>query len=384
MALSKHAIDTVKATAPAVAPHVQEITSLFYNKMLGRHPELFQFFNKSSQKTQRQPRALADAVLAYAGNIENLDVLGPAVERMAMKHCALQVMPEHYGIVHDNLMEAIGDTLGEAVTPDVAAGWSEAVNALAGILINHEAGLYEAASQRTGGWMGWRKFTIAERNEHNEEVSTFSLKPSDGYDGGFDFTPGMYLTLDCELKDSEGDIVAPRHYTITSAPGDKVLKITVKHLKDGKASSALHSFTDGMEVKCSPPFGDFLNASAGKEAVLLSAGIGVTPMYTLAKHGGLNVKYAMHVDHESGSNPFAAHYVDTPGFHQITTTETGRPDMEALVKTVAEGAGGLADKHVYVCGPTGFMMEAVRSLQTAGAEKILFENFGPRTNEQRD
>jgi hemoglobin-like flavoprotein len=86
MALSKHAIDTVKATAPAVAPHVQEITALFYNKMLGRHPELFQFFNKSSQKTMRQPRALADAVLAYAGNIENLGALGPAVERMRNPH----------------------------------------------------------------------------------------------------------------------------------------------------------------------------------------------------------------------------------------------------------------------------------------------------------
>jgi nitric oxide dioxygenase len=301
-----------------------------------------------------------------------------------MKHCALQVLPQHYGIVHDNLMEAIGETLGEAVTPDVAAGWSEAVNALGGILINHEAELYEAAAQRTGGWKGWRKFTIAERNEHNEDVSTFSLKASDGYEGGFAFTPGMYLTVDSGLKDSEGDIVAPRHYTITSAPGDKTLQITVKHLKDGKASSALHCMSDGMEVNCSPPFGDFLNLSAEKEALLLSAGIGVTPMYALHKHGGLNVKHAVHVDHTAGSNPYASYYVDMPGFEQIITAETGRPDVAAVVKSMSDAVGGLSDKHVYVCGPTGFMMEAVRALHEAGAGRVLFENFGPRTNENRE
>lgn len=91
MALSQSAIDMVKATAPAVAPHAKTIVANFYKKMLGSHPELYAFFNKGHQSSGRQPQALTDAVLAYATNIDNLGVLGPAVGMMATKHCALQV-----------------------------------------------------------------------------------------------------------------------------------------------------------------------------------------------------------------------------------------------------------------------------------------------------
>merc|ERR1712098_627319 len=100
--------------------------------------------------------------------------------------------------------------------------------------------------------------------------------------------------------------------------------------------------------------------------------------------GGLKVKHAVHIDHDTNSNPFAQHYIDTPNFEQIITTESGRPEVEAVVKSMGDVAGGLSDKHVYVFGPPSFMMEAVRSLKAAGAEKVLFENFGPRTNENRD
>lgn len=39
----------------------------------------------------------------YASNIDKLHTLGPAVQLMAVKHCGLQVLPEHYSIVHDNV-----------------------------------------------------------------------------------------------------------------------------------------------------------------------------------------------------------------------------------------------------------------------------------------
>lgn len=80
--------------------------------MLGAHPELFAFFNKSNQARGIQPRTLANAVVAYASNIENLGVLtgfhGCPVDIMAHTHCGLQVVPDQYPIVHSNLMGAIG------------------------------------------------------------------------------------------------------------------------------------------------------------------------------------------------------------------------------------------------------------------------------------
>ena len=93
--LSAESIKIVKATAPVVAPRAEELTKHFYGKMFKNNPEVLAFFNQANQKKERgQPQALAHAVVAYASNIENLGVLGSAVEAMAVKHCGLQVLPE--------------------------------------------------------------------------------------------------------------------------------------------------------------------------------------------------------------------------------------------------------------------------------------------------
>ena len=78
----------------------------------------------------------------------------------------MQVLPGHYAIVHDNLLASVGELFGEAITPDVAAGWSEAVNHLSGILIDREEELYQEAEARAGGWRGWKQFVVSHRLEH--------------------------------------------------------------------------------------------------------------------------------------------------------------------------------------------------------------------------
>ena len=50
----------------------------------------------------------------------------------------------------------MGDLLGDAVTPEVGAGWSEAVKYITTVLIDREEELYAEAEQRTGGWRGWK------------------------------------------------------------------------------------------------------------------------------------------------------------------------------------------------------------------------------------
>jgi nitric oxide dioxygenase len=382
MSISKQSIDIIKATAPVVAPHAKDITTLFYKKMLGRHPELFQYFNKANNGGGRQPQALADAVVAYASNIDNLGVLGPAVSLMAVKHCALQVQPEHYPIVHDNLMEAVGETLGAAVTAEVAAGWSEAVNALAGILISAEKDLYAAAAAREGGWMGWRDFQLASKEDHGHGVATFRFAAADGYAGGFGFTPGQYLTLDMGLKDEEGDVVAPRHYTITSAPGEPFLECTVKALEGGRVSSALHELAVGGTVRLSPPFGVYTPPETTEDdegVVMLSAGIGVTPHYALHR-AGVPTASVVHVDHSVAHNPFHDYFVSScPAYRFIDTSVEGRPDLGSLVQSMDSSVeGGLSGKTVLVCAPTAFMQAVVPELKTKGA-KVVYENFGPRT-----
>ena len=354
--------------------------------MLGRHPELFKLFSKTNQRTGRQPHALAEAVLAFATHIENLAVLGPAVERMCTKHCALQVLPEHYTIVHDNLMEAIGEVLGAAVTPEVGAGWSEAVMALAGILIDREAALYDAAAARAGGWRGWKEFEVADITQHVGGVSTFTLKAKDGSAQGIEFTPGQYLTVDVGATDADGDFIAPRHYTITSAPGSEFLQCTVKALEKGAVSNAMHALKIGDSVNLSPPFGDYVVEDSTAPAVMLSAGIGVTPMYALHAHGKLNAKAAIHVDHTLEHNPFHEYFTaNVPNFRAVSTQTDGHPSVKDLVAELAAAAGDLSSTSVYLCGPVGFMTEAERELHALNPDvKVLHENFGPRTEENYD
>ncbi len=86
------------------------------------------FFNQSDYgKSGSQPKALANAVLAYGRNIDNLAALFRAVERITQKHVALNILPEHYPFVADALLGAIQDILGEAATPAVLTAWAEAL-----------------------------------------------------------------------------------------------------------------------------------------------------------------------------------------------------------------------------------------------------------------
>ena len=80
MALSQATIDIVKATAPVVGENAEKITTTFYKIMFDRYPMVKEFFNQSHQREGLQQKALANAVVAYALNIENLGALGGAVD----------------------------------------------------------------------------------------------------------------------------------------------------------------------------------------------------------------------------------------------------------------------------------------------------------------
>ena len=158
---------------------------------------------------------MANAIVAYASNIDNLGALGPAVGLMAAKHCGLQVLPAHYSIVHENLMKTIGVVLDGVITPEIATAWSEAVLFLAGVLINAEESLYKMAETRSGGWRGWKEFRVSNIEQNTSNVKTFTFAPADGSVRHFDFTPGQYLSVLVDPFADGKTLTAPRHYTVT-------------------------------------------------------------------------------------------------------------------------------------------------------------------------
>jgi len=143
--------DLVKATLPALKEHGETITQVFYKQLLEAHPEVAPMFATGDQENGRQAQRLAAAILAYAGNIDRLDLLGPAVTQISHRHAQTNVLPEHYPIVGHHLLAAIHSVLGDAATPEILEAWGAAYGQLAEIMIARERTIYAQAQNPSGG-----------------------------------------------------------------------------------------------------------------------------------------------------------------------------------------------------------------------------------------
>jgi len=381
--LTPASVEAVQATAPLLAndTRAEDIARAFYRRILESHCELFEFFNMTNQRTGRQSKALASALIAFASNVGETGKLKPVLDLIAAKHCSLDVKPHHFLTVHAVLMAAIEEVMGPALTPDVTAAWSEAILYLSGLLVERQKVMTREAKSRNGGWRGFRRFVVTKRTQETLDIVTFTMKPMDAIGVYFDFVPGQFVSV---KVDPDGDgATAPRHYTLTSPLGMPYLEIAVKKLPGGKVSTYLHEEMDeGQCLQLSPPFGVFtpVPAALGEKvtAVLISAGIGIAPMLAFLQALGGKVVLAAHVDKSEESHPFRKRFQEAAPVMQVHyTSKEGRPpkDMAAkLTKLVG------VDHDWYICAPGGFMCDAMQSLARAGvdATRIHFESFGPQ------
>ena len=395
--VTQQTIDIIKAVTPVVADNAESITKCFYPRMFAGNPEVLAYFNQAHQHDGAQQRALADAVCAYFANIDNLGVLGPAVELIAHKHAALGIQPEQYPIVGKHLLDAIGEVLGDAVTPDIAGAVGEAYGQLADIFTSREAELYQEALDKPGGWSGFRPFTVTAKKQEADGIASFTLSPTDG-GPIIEHLPGQYLTV---AFDVPGNPTPPRNYSISDVPGTGTYRITVKREEalddssaDGIISNYLHdSVTEGTEVRVGPPFGVFTLDPAehsDRPAVFIAGGIGITPLLSMAKaltatHPQTPVVFIHAV--RSASTLALGDEVDA-------LTESGR---DVRVRTVVEDgsdAGAVSGRitpellrevlpnepfDVYLCGPRLFMCAVHQQLTGLGVpdDAIRYECFGP-------
>ena len=140
--LSQKTIDIVKSTVPVLKEHGMEITTTFYKTMFKNNPEVKSMFNMNKQESGEQPKALAMTILAAAQNIDNLEILLPAVKKIGQIHVNTNVKPEHYPIVGKNLLLAIKEVLGDEATDEVLQAWSEAYEVISQVFIDVEKDIY--------------------------------------------------------------------------------------------------------------------------------------------------------------------------------------------------------------------------------------------------
>jgi len=242
------------------------------------------------------------------------------------------------------------------------------------VMIDQEEGLYAAAEKRAGGWRGMKEVKIVNIEDMTADVKRFSFQdPS--YAGNYDVSPGQFLTLQVDPK---GDgLTAPRHYTCVSSSGDPFLQCCVKKAPGGVVSTYLHENAKvGDTVKLSPPYGVFTPREADESAVLISAGIGVTPMYSLSKHFGDKTALIAHIDKNAANHPSKDHFASLKCPTMFKYTEDGgRPKAADFASDIVKQVG--TSHGFYLCGPQRWMSEMRAALTAVGATSVHYEAFGP-------
>src|SRR3954469_15946269 len=265
--LSERSRPIIEATLPVVGENIRTIAGRFYEHLFGNHPELLDgTFNRGNQVDGSQPQALAGSVAGFAPALLDDPARVPEklLSRIAHKHASLGIRPDQYQVVHDNLMWAIGDVLGEAVTLEVAAAWDEVYWLMANALINQERGLYSARGVRPE--TVWRPWRVEKKIRETADVVTFVVERVDDRLVKTSL-PGQYVTVRMAVPDG---ILQPRQYSLTRVDDGRHRQFSVKRVvgggePDGEVSNLLHDQVGiGDTLTLSLPYGDVVLDDSGR------------------------------------------------------------------------------------------------------------------------
>ena len=370
--------------------------------MFAAHPELERdLFNRGNQAQGDQQRALAGAVASYAtllvteGGPDPQQVLG----RIAHKHASLGITEDQYPIVHEHLFAAIVEVLGDAVTPEVAGAWDEVYWHMAHTLVTIEKGLYAATGVADGDV--WRTPGGAPAGAGVARHGVVRARVA-GRRRAAGVPPGQYVSVAVRLPDGARQI---RQYSLTGGRAADEWAITVKAVAAGRGDGDVivpagevsgflhHNVFEGDEVTVSAPFGDMVLDQGDAPLVLLSAGIGVTPILGMLRHlrdeGSTREVLVVHADRSPARHAHRQELKElvaelpSATLHRWYEDLGTRParDVLSLGRVDLAGLALPADALVYLCGPLPFMESAREALLARGlpVERIHYEVFGPDT-----
>ncbi|MFL5912191.1 MAG: MOSC domain-containing protein [Gaiellaceae bacterium] len=277
--------------------------------------------------------------------------------------------------------------------PALSPGWQASFRALLdGEDGGGNAGL--AVTSPPPAWPGFRELTVAAIVREGDSVISISLEDP----GGAPLPaarPGQYLTVRIQPDEQQRPLL--RNYSLSGLPGAGHYRITVKREHDGVASGWLHTrLAVGDRLDVAAPRGTFILDQTRAPVLLISAGIGATPvlamLQALAEERSDRDIWWLHGARSSRDHAFAAEaralLTALPNVH--THVYYSRPGQDDREGREFDSAGRLTaslvaelepprDAEAYLCGPIAFMEEISAGLAAIGLEasRIHTEPFGP-------
>lgn len=242
----------------------------------------------------------------------------------------------------------------------------------------------------------WRPFRIEESRPESASVRSFYLQPLDGF-GLVPHQAGQHLPIRLTLPGADKPVI--RTYTLSAAPSDGFYRISVK--RQGAVSAHLHGLKVGDTLEVQAPAGSFtVDALERRPAVLMAAGIGITPMLAMLRHivfEGLRKRRirptwlfyaARNMEDRAFDTEIAGLLAQGQGLVRLVRVLSepgearathdyevaGRIDMALLSATLPFG-----DYDFYLCGPGPFMQAVYDGLRgfNISDTRIHAEAFGP-------
>jgi ferredoxin-NADP reductase/MOSC domain-containing protein YiiM len=273
--------------------------------------------------------------------------------------------------------------------PALSPGWQASLQSLAG----GNSGLTAAASSPPPAWTGFRPLLVTAIHDESRHVRSISLADPDGATLP-EWLPGQSITLRIHPDGDHGILV--RNYSLSNEVGSGQYRISVKRESRGAASGYIHSrMMTGDLIDVAAPRGTFFLTDGETPIILLSAGVGATPvlsmLHSLAKAETKRQVWWLHGARDGSEHPFAAESrtllkaLSHSQFHVFYSrpsptdrqpgdySERGRLSMEAMRRLDLP-----RDGDAYLCGPAAFMDELSAGLVSYGFDptRVHTEIFG--------
>ena len=282
--------------------------------------------------------------------------------------------------------------------PALSAGWRGSFQAL---LAEEEGG--GATTEDTGrasapgispAWPGFRKVRVSDKRRESASVTSLVLEPVDGLPLTAAL-PGQFVVLRLGL--APGAPAQMRSYSLSGEPSARRYRISVKREPHGVASAYIDEKVQiGDVLEISAPRGDFTLQPGDGPVVLLSAGVGATPvlamLHALAAEASRREIWWLHGARSGREHPFAEEVRSllkamARGHSHICYSSPG-PEDRPGVDFDASGrldVGVLRELEVprdadfFICGPSAFMSDLTAGLAAWGVApgRIHSEVFGP-------